>query len=152
MKLSDDSHASVERFFREYLNEPGLVLPPMSFHGGAPARLLMAAARGMDAITFGRRVFVRPGVFVRDGAGRATLPGRLVVHEARHVLQYEARGYPRFFRDYLLGYWKALRAGGRWDRRARAAAYMAIEEEREAYAAEAEYASRPGGGERFTLA
>jgi hypothetical protein len=151
MHLTAESHASVERFFREYLNEPGLTLPRISFYGGASARVLMDAI-GMDAITFGRRVFVRPGVFVSDGFGRATLPGHLVVHEARHVLQYEARGYPRFFRDYLRGYWRALRAGKRWDKAGRSAAYMAIEEEREAYAAEAEYASRPGGGDRVTLA
>ena len=150
MRLTDESHARVEQFFREYLNEPGLSLPPISFHGGVPARLLMVAASGMSAITFGRRVFVKPEEFGSVGGGLATLPGRLVVHEARHVLQYQARGYPRFFRDYLRGYWGALREGGRWDRVGRAAAYMAIAEEREAYAAEAAYLRNWGRG-TFTL-
>ena len=150
MRLSAESHKRVEQFFREYVNEPGLSLPPIDFHGGLTARVLMVFAR-MDAITFGRRVFVRPGLFGRDERGRATLRGWLVVHEAAHVLQYERRGFARFLRDYLRGYWRALRAGGRWDARGRMAAYMAIAEEREARAAEAAYASSPDGRQEFTL-
>ncbi len=150
MRLSAESHARVEQFFREYLNEPGLRLPPIDFQGGAAARVLTGFA-GMGAITFGRRVFVRPGLFGSDGRGRATLPGWLVVHEAAHVLQYERRGLAPFLRDYLRGYWRALREGGRWDGRGRMAAYLAIAEEREASSAEAAYTSSRDGLRDFTL-
>lgn len=151
MRLSDESHATVERFFRKYLDEPRMMLPPIRFRGDSSARLLLMTTAGMDAITFGRNVYVRPGLFGRDGRGRATLPARLVVHEAAHVLQYEARGYARFFRDYLGGYWRALRAGGRWDAAGRMAAYMAIAEEREARAAENAYALSRAGADKLTL-
>ncbi len=112
----------------------------MRVHAGGGARLLMLLSAGMSAMTLGRHVFVRPSLLRRDGVGRLGLPGWLVVHEAAHVLQYEGRGFARFVRDYLRGYWRALREGGRWDRAARNAAYLAIAEEQEARAAEAAYA------------
>ena len=147
MRLSAESHARVEQFFREHLNEPGLTLPPISFHGGLAGRLFAAFA-GMNAITFGRHVVVCPGLFGRDERGRATLPGWLVVHEAAHVLQYEERGFPRFLRDYLRGYLRALRGAWRWDAPGRMAAYLAIPEEREARAAERAFVARSyGAGE-----
>jgi hypothetical protein len=150
MRLSAESHARVEQFFREHLNEPGLSLPPINVHGGTSARLLMAVAR-MGAITFGRNVFVRPALFGKGAEGRATLPAWLVVHEAAHVLQYGKKGYPRFFRDYLRGYWRALRAGGRWDKVGRMVAYMSIAEEREAQAAETAYILSRGEADKVTL-
>jgi hypothetical protein len=150
MRLSAESHAKVEQFFREHLDEPGLNVPRINFHGGL-AGWLFGVFVGMSAITLGRRVVVSPKLFGRDEGGRATLPGRLVVHEVAHVLQYEERGFARFLRDYLRGYWRALREGGRWDWRGRTAAYMSIAEEREARAAEDAFAAGRTGGEDFTL-
>jgi hypothetical protein len=74
--------------------------------------------------------------------GRLTLPGWLVVHEAAHVLQYAEKGFARFLLGYLGGYWRALRGGRRWDAAGRMAAYMAIEEERAARAAEHAYVAQ----------
>ena len=150
MRLSAESHARVEQFFREHLNEAGLTLPPVTFHGGLSGRLF-ALFVGMNAITLGRHVVVNPALFGRDEAGRATLPGWLVVHEVAHVLQYEGRGFARFLRDYLRGYWRALCEGGRWDWRGRTAAYMAIAEEREARSAEDAYAAGGAGWDEVTL-
>ena len=150
MRLSAESHARVEQFFREHLNEQDLTLPPINFRAGVTGHLF-AAFVGMSAITLGRHVVVDPSLFGKDESGRMTLPGWLVVHEAAHVLQYEKRGFARFQRDYLRGYWRALREGGRWDVRGRTAAYMAIAEEREARSAEAAYASNRGGRDSFTL-
>ena len=142
MRLSDQSHSHVEQFFRAHRGDPGLVLPRIRVHAGRSARLLMLASAGMGAMTLGRHVFVSPGLFRKDASGRLTLPGWLVVHEAAHVLQYAERGFFRFLLGYLRGYWRALRAGGRWDARGRRAAYLALEEEREARRAEDAYASR----------
>lgn len=141
MRLSEESHARVERFFREHRGEPGLRLPPVYVHGGAAAGLLMSLA-GASGITFGRHVFFRPSLVRRDARGRAVVPAALLVHEAAHVLQYEERGFARFVSGYLRGYWRALRAGRRWGAAGRTAAYLAIEAEREAYAAERAFASR----------
>ncbi len=142
MRLSDESHTHVEQFFREHLGEPGLVLPRIRLHVGVLAHLLMFASAGMGAMTLGRHVFVRPGLLRKDSKGRVTLPGWLVVHEAAHVLQYAEKGFVRFLWGYLCGYWRALRAGRRWDAAGRMAAYLALEEEREARRAEAAYAAQ----------
>jgi hypothetical protein len=141
MRLSDDSHSHVEQFFRAHRGDAGLVLPRIHFHGGLLARALMLSA-GVSAMTLGRHVFVRPGLFRRDARGRLTLPGWLVVHEAAHVLQYAEKGFAPFLWGYLGGYWSALREGGRWGAAGRMAAYLAIEEEREARAAEHAYVAQ----------
>jgi hypothetical protein len=141
MQLSDEAHTHVEQFFRAHRGDAGLVLPRIHFHGGVFARLLMLSA-GMGAMTLGRHVFVRPGLFRRDVRGRVTLEGWLVVHEAAHVLQYTEKGFVRFLLGYLHGYWRALREAGRWDAAGRMAAYNAIEEEREARVAEQAYAAQ----------
>jgi len=141
MKLSRESQALAEAFFRVHTGDPELRLPPISIHGGAAARLLMWMI-GMSAITFGRRVFVRPSHLARDSEGRAVMPGWLLIHEAAHVLQYEERGYLRFFRDYLRNYWRGLRGAGGWGAACRMAAYMAIAEECEAREAEHAYRTK----------
>lgn len=141
MKLSPEAHEEVESFLREYRGEPGLRLPRFSIHAGAGAGLVMWFVR-MSAITLGSHVFVSPPLVRRGSAGRAALAGRLVVHEAVHVLQYEERGFVGFLFKYLRGYWRALRRGKIWGAAARMAAYMEIEEEREAREAERAYAAR----------
>ena len=143
MRLSDESHAKVERFFREHRREPGLALPPVFVHGGLVGWLLKKFAR-LGAITFGRHVFVSPSVISRGTNGRAEMPGWLLVHEAAHVLQYEEKGYARFFRDYLRGYWRGLLASGSWGSKGRTAAYLAIAEELEASAAARAYVTAAG--------
>jgi Domain of unknown function (DUF4157) len=154
MRLSAETHRRVEEFFRRHTNDPGLVLPPIEIHAGRFANLL-TTLNGISGITFGRHVFVRPGLVGRDALGRPTLGARLLVHEAAHVLQYERTGYLMFFHTYLRGYWVGLRAGVGWDRAARNAAYLAIAQEREAREAErayAEFVRADGGGGTFTCA
>lgn len=141
MKLSPAAHEEVETFLKEYTGEPSLKLPRFSIHAGADGRLVMWFVR-MGAITLGRHVFVAPRLLRRDAGGRAVLAGRLVVHEAVHVLQYEEMGFAGFLFKYLSGYWRALWVGKSLGAEARRAAYMEIEEEREAREAEHAYASR----------
>lgn len=131
MKLSAETHRELEEFFRVHLDEPGLRLPEIRVHAGPLARLL-TALNGISGITFGRHVFVSPALVGRDAKGRPVLNGRLLVHEAAHVLQYERSGFVRFLRGYLRGYLSALRAGRSLGRAARNAAYLAIAEECEA--------------------
>lgn len=144
MRLSKESHSHIEQFFRAHWGDPGLVLPRIRLHGGLFARLLMLGSATMGTLTLGRHVFVRSGLLRKDAAGRVTLPGWLIVHEAAHVLQYAERGCVRFLAGYLGGFWRALQGGGRWDAAGRMAAYRALEEEREAHKAEeADAAYRP---------
>ena len=139
MRLSRESHARVERFFREHRGEPGLRLPPVYVHAGPLARLLTGVSGGMSGITFGRHVFVSPSLVRRDARGRARVPSFLLVHEAAHVLQYEERGFARFLLGYVGEYLRRLRACGGWDARGRMAAYESIGVECEARAAERAY-------------
>jgi hypothetical protein len=141
MKLSPEAHEEVESFLKEFRGEPGLRLPRFSIHAGRGARVLMAFVQ-MGAITLGGHVFVSPPLVRRDSRGRVSLAGWLVVHEAVHVLQYEERGFAGFLFKYLRGYWGALLRGRSLSAAARMAAYMEIEEEREARAAEHAYAER----------
>ncbi|MBC7933719.1 MAG: DUF4157 domain-containing protein [Rubrivivax sp.] len=138
MKLSAETHDDLQHFFRRHFSDHELRLPPITIHAGLLAKLLLKA-NGMGAITFGRHVLVRPTLVKKDAEGRATMPGWLLAHEATHVLQYEQRGYLRFFRDYLRGYCRGLRAGKSWDAQGRMAAYMSIEEEHSAREAEHAY-------------
>ncbi len=139
MKLSPEAHEEVESFLKEYRGEPSLKLPRFTLHAGPGASVVMLFVR-MGAITLGRHVFVSPPLVRRDSLGRVRLAGWLVVHESVHVLQYEERGFVGFLFKYLRGYWRALRQGKSWGAAARMAAYMEIEEEREAREAEHAYA------------
>jgi hypothetical protein len=138
MRLSAESHREVEEFFRWHAGMPALVLPPVYVHAGALARVLTRPAK-VSAITFGRRVFVRPSVVKTDSSGRASVPAWLLVHEAAHVLQYEERGFARFLAGYLRSYLCVLIKGKDLSAAARTAAYLSIPEERAAREAERAY-------------
>ena len=139
MRLSDESHCEVEEFFRKHQGRPGLALPPVYVYAGGFAELLTKVAGGVAAITFGRRVFVRPSIVKSDSLGRAAVPAWLLIHEATHVLQYEERGFVRFLAGYLRGYFRGLWDGKGFNAAARNEAYMAIAEERAAREAERAY-------------
>jgi hypothetical protein len=145
MRLSPTAHAELESFFREYRGDVGLRLPAVAVHGGPLARLLTFLAGRMGAVTLGRHVFVSPRLLGRNAAGRRTVPGWLLAHEAAHVLQYAERGRLRFLRDYLWGFFRALWRGRRISRAARTAAYLAIAEECEARAVEEAFRLRRAG-------
>jgi hypothetical protein len=138
MRLSIEAHREVEEFFRRHEGRPGLVLPPVYVYAGALARLLTEPTR-VGAITFGRRVFVRPTLIKKDSSGRAFVPAWLLVHEATHVLQYDERGFVGFFVRYLRSYVRGLKEEKGLNAAARNAAYLAIPEERAAREAERAY-------------
>lgn len=135
MKLKPESHARLERFFREHTGDQSLKLPVIKVHGGLASFMLLKLI-GRRGITFGRHVFMAPRLIERESDGRVFAPDRLLVHEAAHVLQYEKRGFARFLCGYLGGYLGALRAWAKWDGAGRGAAYLSIAEEREAREAE----------------
>ncbi len=138
MKLALSSHTQLQEFLREHTGKNSLRLPHIQIYTGRFARFLTRALK-VGAITVGRRIFLSPQLLERDAEGRINAPGWLIAHESVHVVQYMEAGYLRFFFRYLRGYFKALRATGRWDSAARMAAYLAIAEECEAHQAEDAY-------------
>lgn len=137
MKLARGSHQRLEKFFREYFNDPELRLPRIYLHRGLLARLITKRLK-VEAITIGRHIFLSPQrVTVVDGC--LSTKGWLVAHEAAHVLQYEREGYTRFLFRYFYGYLLALRGNGRWNREVSMNAYLAIEAERVAHDVERAY-------------
>ena len=145
MKLARESHQRLEKFFREYFNDPQLRLPPIFLHRGRIARFVTKRLR-VGAITIGRHILLSPDrVMAADGS--LCTKGWLVAHEATHVLQYEEAGYVRFFCRYFYGYWLALRGSGAWNREARMRAYLAIEAERIAHEVERAYQTWSAGAQ-----
>lgn len=138
MLLSPESHKRIERFLRDYLRDKNLILPRIFIYSGWWAGWLTSAF-SILAITFGSRVIIAPKIIRRDDGVRLTVPAGLIAHEAMHVIQYERSGFVSFLFSYLREYFHALRKERGWNKAARHAAYLSIEQEREAYAAESAY-------------
>ena len=131
MRLSPDIHQELEEFFREFFGDEFLRLPKMRFYGNRFAELLN---KNLDVwgITFGRFVFIRPDLFVRDARRRLCINKELLAHEVAHVIQYQRLGFLGFIYTYLKGYWRALKTKKKWDAQARTEAYLEIPHEIEA--------------------
>jgi hypothetical protein len=141
MRLAPESHKRIENFLRDHFHDEKLKLPVIHLYCGRFSRWLTEAF-GILAITFGRRIFVAPKVVKLDEGKRRTIPAALVAHEATHVVQYSAAGFAGFLVLYLSEYWRGLREQKQGlSKAARKAAYFGIKQEREAYEAEAAYAS-----------
>jgi hypothetical protein len=140
MRLAAESQLLVEEFLRERFRLETLRLPPISIHQGRVALWLTSTFR-ISAITFGSHIFVAPDLIYRDERGRPEMPGWLLVHEATHVRQYQLAGLIGFLASYLMEYWRALRAQGKWDQGARTIAYLAIRQEAEARESETIYSA-----------
>lgn len=140
MRLSPKSQQLVEEFLRERFRLETLQLRPIYIYHGRLALWITRTFR-IGGITFGRHIFIAPGMITRDESGTLTVPGWLLVHEATHVWQYQLAGFIGFLVSYLGGYWRALRVEGKWDTDARTKAYLAIREECDARESEAIYSA-----------
>ena len=151
MKLAPESHKRIESFLRDHFHDEKLRLPVIHVYSGRFSRWFTSAF-GILAITFGSRIFVAPKVIKRDERKRLTAPAALIAHEATHVVQYSAAGFAGFLVSYLREYGRGLLEQKKgWGNAARQAAYFGIKQEREAYEAEAAYAtwkSKAEGGRR----
>ena len=140
MLLASASHRHLEEFHRHFSGDESLRLPPVYFYKGRIARWLTHTFH-ISAITFGRRIFVKPELIEQDAEGGWRVPNWLAAHETAHVLQYEAQGFFRFLISYLSDYFRSLGGQKTWDETARFEAYSAIRVEREAREAENAYAA-----------
>ena len=141
MKLAPESHKRIESFLRDHFHDEKLKLPVIHVYSGRFSRWFTSAF-GILAITFGSRIFVAPKVVKVDERQRLTVPAPLVAHEATHAMQYRNAGFLCFLISYLNEYLRGLRSQKQgWGKAARKAAYFGIKQEREAYEAEAAYAT-----------
>jgi len=140
MLLAPESHQRIEAFLRDHLRSESLILPPVYIYSGQWSQRLTKAFH-IQAITFGRHIFIAAKAIGRDDKGRLVVPAGLIAHEATHVVQYQQAGFIGFIFSYVQEYWRALRKQRQgWCKAARLAAYFAITHECEAYEAESAYA------------
>ena len=79
MKLAAKAHEKIEAFHRSYSKDEGLSLPAVYVYEGSFSRWLTHKFQ-INAITFGRRVFVNPDL-VKDDEGVRRAPAWLIAHE-----------------------------------------------------------------------
>ncbi len=140
MLLAPESHQCIEAFLRDHFENETLRLPPVYIYTGRWSQRLTKAFH-IQAITFGRRIFIAAKAVGRDDMGRLVVSAGLIAHEATHVVQYQQAGFIGFLFSYTREYWRALREQRQgWSKAARLAAYFAIKHECEAYEAESAYA------------
>jgi hypothetical protein len=135
MNLSKESARHLEEFLRDYLTEPDLTLPEITFYNN---RLIdrIGFALGFDGLTFRKWVFVTRRVLNRNDVNDIDIDSAFVAHEAIHVLQYRQQGTFIFLLKYLWAFVSALRAAeGPLKAKVRNA-YLAIPYEQEALQAE----------------
>lgn len=138
MKLSENSHRRLERFFRFYLADDSFNLPTVHFHTGKLTTLLTQIIR-VNGITFGRNVLIMSALVSLNRKNQKKIPEDLIVHEIMHVIQYRKKGFAKFLYQYLKFYWINLRKTGEWNFAARRRAYLDIPFEIEAREAAEEY-------------
>jgi hypothetical protein len=138
MRLSEESHARLEQFFRWYGRDEKLRLPRMFIHAGFLSHQLTRVLR-IAAITIGRHIFVSPEYLERDERGHITIRGWLLAHEVAHVRQFQREGFLPFLYNYLREYLSYLFRIGKLNAAARRVAYEQITREQEAREVEAAY-------------
>lgn len=151
MRLTVQSYQRLQDFLRQYYGDAALRLPEIDWRVGAVARGV-TQLNGISAITFGCRVLLAPHAVWQDEAGAWRIAGRLVAHEATHVLQYQRQGWGRFLYGYLSEYAQAMRQATQWNAATHFQAYANLNAEREAQAVEDAYAAWCGrASEELTL-
>ena len=138
MRLAEESRARLEQFFRWYVGDEQLRLPPMFIHAGFLSHQLTRALRSA-AFTIGRHVFVSQVYLERDEGGRLLIRGWLLAHEAAHVWQFQREGLLPFLYNYLREYVTFLFRNGKLNAAARRVAYEQITREQDAREVEAAY-------------
>ncbi|MDQ3130232.1 MAG: hypothetical protein M3Q99_05660 [Acidobacteriota bacterium] len=131
MKLSRNSHRTIEIYFREFLCDESFSLPLTHFYAGNLSKFVTLFLK-INGITIGRRVLVLPELVSLNRNNQKKLPEDLVVHEIMHVIQYKKVGFVKFLYKYLRDYWVNLRKKEKWNAASRRTAYLEIPFEIEA--------------------
>lgn len=108
MRLSAAAQKHIEEFYREYLLDDDLKLPPIRVYCGWLATLVTGISR-VGAITFGSHILVTRRRIHTDEVHRLLMPAKLLAHETMHVLQYRRAGIAGFLFSYSSGFWRELR-------------------------------------------
>lgn len=111
MRLAPETNAQLEQFFREFFCDGSLQLPEVEIYIRNGARIVTALI-GVDGITLGRHIFIRPSKVRRTLSGNPKLEPSLLAHEVTHVIQYQKLGFIRFLKGYLNEYIHGIRKSG----------------------------------------
>lgn len=138
MRLSPQTHSELESFFRHFLDDETIQLPKIEIYirrgAGLVTRIL-----GVDGITIGRHIFIRPAKAKYNSNNHLTIGKNLLSHEVTHVLQYQKFGFIGFLAGYLKEYFAGLKRKKKWDALSRMEAYFEISHEIEARKAAAKF-------------
>lgn len=81
MRLSPETNAQLEQFFREFFCDGSLQLPEVEIYIRNGARIVTTLI-GVDGITLGRHVFIRPSKVRRTLSGNPKLEPSLLAYES----------------------------------------------------------------------
>lgn len=131
MKLSPGTHQTFEKFFRRFFDDDDLKLPKSEIHIKTGAKVITGVL-GVDGITLGRHIFIRPKLSESITKTSFKVGKNLLAHELTHVVQYHKLGFSGFLIGYVSEYYSALKRKRRLDRTSRLEAYLEISHEVEA--------------------
>ena len=131
MNLSLRTNELIRDFLIRYYEDENLRMPRIRIYSGIVAQIITGVL-GVEGITFGRHILIRPGAFFRDSDGRLCLSKTLLVHEITHSIQYQRQGFCRFLFNYFREFVGGMRGRKKWDSISRMSAYLNISHEIEA--------------------
>ncbi|MEK7724056.1 MAG: DUF4157 domain-containing protein [Acidobacteriota bacterium] len=131
MRLAPKTHQQLETFFRQYFDDESLKLPIIKIYSGRRANLITKLI-GVDGITIGRRIIIKPKLIKPDENNRFCMSKNLLSHEVTHVLQYQKLGFLSFLYKYFSDYFINLKSRKKLNATARLESYWEIPHEIEA--------------------
>ncbi|MCB1023296.1 MAG: DUF4157 domain-containing protein [Acidobacteria bacterium] len=131
MQLSRAAHKLFEDFFcqRGHCNRQDF--PEIEIYAKRGSWLITNLIM-VDGITFGRYVFVNPGLTERDEKRVLRVSKILIAHEMAHVLQYQRLGFSRFMKSYLSDFLRIFVKKDKWNLQTWFESYSEIPHEVEA--------------------
>lgn len=150
MKLCRELQHQLESFFREFFGNRSLQLPEIEIFAKRGARFVTKVF-GVQGITLGRFVFIKPDLIFRDKRARLCISKELLAHEATHVLQYQKLGTVKFLYLYFKSFFSGLRRRGNLNFDARMQAYLEIPFEAQARAGGTKFIKWNAGNEKLKV-
>jgi hypothetical protein len=138
MKLSAQTQAKFENFFRHFFDDPELSLPASNIYTKRGAGFVTKIL-GVQGITIGRHIFINPILSEVVAKNSLKIGKNLLAHELTHVLQYQKMGLTGFLVGYVKEYLNGLKRRKKFNTQARREAYWEISHEIEARQAAAKF-------------
>lgn len=114
MKLSENSQKIYAEFFQDCDICRFFEFPKVQIYSRNGSKILTKILN-VEAITFGKHIFVHPKYIRRDEKKRLRIYDKLLAHELVHVLQYQKHGFVRFLKKYIRDFWNAFKKKEKWN-------------------------------------